>query len=191
MLKNIIDYDNNIDNIWGERIARHNHLRDALYHTAVSAALAPTKEGRALLPGTDARPADVLISNWTGGKDTALDVTVVNPLQAAMVAQAATTPGHALTMAYNRKMQGTAAACRREGMVFIPLPVETLGGWHDQAVQQVKKLRAALSRHTGQEESEAIRHLFQRLSVLLVRGNAALFLNRIPSFPATVIDGVE
>ena len=175
----------------GERIARHNHLRDALYHTAVSAALAPTKEGRALLPGTDARPADVLISNWTGGKDTALDVTVVNPLQAAMVAQAATTPGHALTCAYKRKMQGTAAACRREGMVFIPLPVETLGGWHDQAVQQVKKLGAALSRQTGQEESEAIRHLFQRLSVLLVKGNAALFLNRIPSFPATVIDGVE
>ena len=133
----------------------------------------------------------MLISNWTGGKDTALDVTVVNPLQAAMVAQAATTPGHALTCAYNRKMQGTAAACRREGMVFIPLPVETLGGWHDQAVQQVKKLGAALSRQTGQEESEAIRHLFQRLSVLLVRGNAALFLNRIPSFPATVIDGVE
>ena len=27
----------------GERIARHNHLRDTLYHTCASAALAPTK----------------------------------------------------------------------------------------------------------------------------------------------------
>jgi hypothetical protein len=26
----------------GERIARHNHLRDTLYHTCASAALAPT-----------------------------------------------------------------------------------------------------------------------------------------------------
>ena len=67
----------------GERIARHNHLRDVLYQTAVSAALAPTKEDRALLPGTDARPADVFIPHWTHGKDTALDVTVVNHMQEA------------------------------------------------------------------------------------------------------------
>ena len=33
-------------------------------------------------PGTDdAKPADVFILHWTHGKDTALDVTVVNPLQ--------------------------------------------------------------------------------------------------------------
>ena len=120
-----------------------------------------------------------------------MDVTVVNPLQAALVAQAATTAGHALTYAYNRKMTGTGAACQREGMVFIPLPAETLGGWHDQAVLQVRKLGSALARQTGQEESVAIGHLFQRLSVLLVRGNAALFLNRTPSFPDPHIDGIE
>ena len=90
-----------------------------------------------------------------------------------------------------RKMSGTGEACRREGIVFIPLPVETLGGWHDDAVQQVKKLGSALSRQTGQEESIAISHLFQRLSVLLVKGNSALFLNRIPSFPHPQIDSIE
>ena len=37
----------------GERIARHNQMRDALYHTAVSALLTPTREDRALLPGGD------------------------------------------------------------------------------------------------------------------------------------------
>ena len=157
----------------------------------MSASLAPTREDRALLPGTDARPADVLIPHWTGGRDTALDVTVVNPLQGALVAQAANSPGHALTHAYNRKMQGTGEACSKEGMVFIPLPVETLGGWHERAVQEIKKLGAALARQTGQEESEAVRHLFQRLSVLLVRGNAALFLNRTPSFPDPQVDGLE
>ena len=35
----------------GERIARHNYLWNALYHTAVTASLAPSKEDRALLPG--------------------------------------------------------------------------------------------------------------------------------------------
>ena len=91
-----------------------------------------------MLPGTDARPADVLIPHWTGGRTTALDVTVINPVR-----QAATTPGHALTTAYNRKMDQSGDACRKEGMVFIPLPMETLGGWHEQTVLQVKKLAYA------------------------------------------------
>ena len=64
----------------GERIARHNFLRDALHETAVAAGLAPTKEGRALIPGTNLRPADIFIPHWAGGRDAALDVTVTHPL---------------------------------------------------------------------------------------------------------------
>ena len=71
----------------GERISRHNALRDALYATAVSAALGPTREGRFLLPGGDRRPADILIPNWTRGKDSALDVTVT-PYQLLMMEEA-------------------------------------------------------------------------------------------------------
>ena len=74
-------------------------------------------------------------------------------------------------------------------MVFLPLPVETLGGWHDQTVAQVKRLGSALARQTGQDESEAIRHLAQRLAVLLAKGNAALLINRVPTFPSPEIDG--
>ena len=94
----------------GERISRHNILRDTIHSTAVSAGLGPTREGRFLLPGQGAKPADVLIPHWTGGKDTALDVTVINPLQAAEVQGAATTPGNALTVAHERKMTKSWAA---------------------------------------------------------------------------------
>ena len=71
------------------------------------------------------------------------------------------------------------------------LPVETLGGWHDQTVSQVKRLGSPLGRQTGQEESEVIHHLAQRLAVLLAKGNAALLLNRVPTFPSPDIDGQE
>ena len=64
----------------GERIARHNHLRDAIHSAEVSAALAPHKEERALLPGRGQKPADVLIPNWSHGLDTALDVTMEQTL---------------------------------------------------------------------------------------------------------------
>jgi hypothetical protein len=48
---------------------------------------------------------------------------------------------------------------------------------------ELKKLGAALARHIGEEESDKIRHFYQRLAILLVKGNAALFLNRLPKSP--------
>ena len=48
----------------------------------------------------------------------------------------------------------------------------------------------ASARNTGREEEEAIRHLFQRLAILLVQGNASLLINRVPVFPSPEIDGL-
>ena len=58
--------------------------------------------------------------------------------------------------------------------------MESLGAWHPQAVKEVKKLASAKARHTGEEESLEVNRLFQKLSVALMRGNAALFNNRVP-----------
>ena len=165
----------------GERISRHNSLRDTLHQTAVKAALGPTKEGQYLLPGEGGKPADVFIPRHAGGKDCALDVTVVNPLQAALVAQAAETPGHALKVAHKRKLDKSWQACNQQGIVFLPLAVESLGAWHQSAVSEIKKLGSSLARHTGEEEITITLHLFQQLSIALVKGNAALFNNRKPS----------
>ena len=69
----------------GERIARHNQLRDALFQTASQAALGPRKEEQAILPGSSCRPADVYLPSWSDGKDVAVDVTVVSSLPATLV----------------------------------------------------------------------------------------------------------
>ena len=58
-----------------------------------------------------------------------------------------------------------------------------------EVVREIRKLAAALARQTGQEEKEAKSHLFQKLSILLVRGNGALFVNRIPDSTEAHIDG--
>ena len=73
----------------GESISRHNALRDAIFDTAASAGLAPLKEERALLPGNNRRPADILLRHWCGGKDAALDVTITHPLKSDTRAGAA------------------------------------------------------------------------------------------------------
>ena len=100
----------------------------------------------------------------------------MHPLQEKLVARAATEPGHALTVAFDRKVGAVAEACRRQGIAFVPLAAESLGGWHEVAVAELGRLEAA-------------RHLFGRLSVLLMRGNAALFSNRIPDHIAPRING--
>ena len=108
-----------------------------------------------------------------------------------MLHQAATTPGHALSRRYEEKVRKHGAGCSQAGIVFTPLPMETLGGWHDKTVEEVKKMGSALGRQTGAEDSDVISHLIQRISVLLIKGNAALILNRIPTFPHPSTDGVH
>ena len=87
----------------------------------MAAELDPIRNGRFLLAGDDYCPEDVLIPNWAGGRDAALDLTVVTPIQAQTLPQAAITPGHALTHAYERKMRGAEEDCRRQGIAFIPM----------------------------------------------------------------------
>ena len=134
-----------------------------------------------MLPGEGGRPADVFIPRWAGGMDAALDVTVVNPLQGALLRDTALTPGHALKVAQKRKLDKAWEPCRQQGIEFIPIAAECLGAWHPTAVEQIEKLGSALARQTGEDETTTIQQLFQKLSVSLMRGNAALFNNRSPS----------
>ena len=71
------------------------------------------------------------------------------------------------------------------------MAAESLGGWHSAAEREVRKLGAALARHTDQEEGEAIGHLWGRLGIYLQRGNAALLANQVPVFPNAETDGIE
>ena len=141
------------------------------------AGLASQKEGRALLPGNNQRPADIFIPRWAGGRDAALDVTVTHPLQDATRARAATEHSYALTLAHdNKMMRGTAEQCDQQGIAFIPVVAESMGGWHKVALEQLRKLGSALAR----QEGYTISHLCTRASVLLQKWLSALLLNRIP-----------
>ena len=86
-------------------------------------------------------------------------------------------------------MRGAAEACRLQGIAFLPLAAESLGGWHSTAQAQVKKLASAMARNTGQEELEAEIHTWGKLGLLLQRGNAAILNNRVPTFPDPHVNG--
>ena len=61
------------------------------------------------------------------------------------------------------------------------------------SVAQVKLIGSALARHMGGEEAEVevIRHLVQRVSILLTKVNANLLLSRTPKNVPPDIDGAD
>jgi hypothetical protein len=91
------------------------------------------KEPDGLLPSFDDRLADLLLPHcsavhWTQGRDTAIDITVVNLLQAALVRHAAEEGASAVKYAYNLKSRKYADRCAAEGLEFVPIAVDSFGG---------------------------------------------------------------
>ena len=112
----------------GDRIARHNNIRDVVFTAAQSAALAPSKEAPGLVTGSLSRPADVFLPSWSCGRPAALDIHVISPLQQQTLSEASVTPGHALQVGVQRKLTSNLPACREAGVECIPIVAETLGG---------------------------------------------------------------
>ena len=145
----------------GDRIARHNAIRDVIFSAAQSAALAPSKEAPGLVPGSHARPADVFLPSWSLGRPAALDVHVISPLHVLTVADAALTPGHALQVGVQRKLASNLSACRSSGTDFVPLVAETLGGLAEYTISAITYIsRAIADRSSSPDPASTSRHLF-------------------------------
>ena len=62
-------------------VTRHMAVQDTLASLLQEGGQGVTKEVRIPFAGNAMRPADLLVANWTGGKDTAIDVTVCHAWQ--------------------------------------------------------------------------------------------------------------
>ena len=131
-----------------------------------------------LIPGSQSRPADIFIPSWIDGRKVAFDVSVVSPTQDAVVLRAAEFSGAAIEMRKAAKNRAHFDNCRSQGIVFIPLVVETFGGWDTDAVKCLKDMAKQCSRRWGKSYADETKHFFQRLSVALQRGNASLIVER-------------
>ena len=69
----------------------------------------------------------------------ALDVTVISTLQLILVG-AASTLGHSLRVREERKMAAHAEACCAVGVLFVPLVVESVGRWSDEAIHPIASI---------------------------------------------------
>ena len=112
----------------------------------------------------------------------------MSSLQTEMVKRAAAEAGSATSRRHQDKMTNHFQNCGREGIQFYPVVVKALGGWHEDAAALITRLARQLASHTGKEVDEQIKHLFQRMGILLMRGNSAL-INRTPDYADAEVDG--
>ena len=96
----------------GDQISCHNAIRDILFSAAQSAALTPSKETPSPISSSLSRPADILLPNWNCGRPAAVDTHVISPLQEQTLAETSFTPGHALQVGVQWKLDSNLAACR-------------------------------------------------------------------------------
>ena len=78
-------------------------------------------------------------------------------------------------------MTAHAEDCRAVGVHFVPLVLETVGGWGQDLIEMVRSLGRLQAQHWGSEPAEATCHLAQKVSITLWRGNAALWTAWQPS----------
>ena len=182
----------------GDRVKRHNQLRNILAGRARAAGLQPEVEKPNLLPprpelqggtedgsqprGNGRRPADVWIPNWNLHGPAAFDVAVTSGLRQGHLAASAA-DGSKASMDYEvRKCHhlDTLQACATEGLQFIPLVVEACGGgWGPTAFKTWRSLSAAIAARTSESSSVELQRLLQALGIALHRENARAIMRRL------------
>ena len=160
----------------GDIIQRHNDIRDYLYAQCRTAQLSPQKEQG---DGDGLRPGDVYLPRWVGIQPAAIDVSVVNPLNANIVSKAAVEEGAAASEAAHRKCTKYAPYVAANNVSFIPFIMETFGGFGLDAIAFTKRLATQASRHRGTDYKTEKKHLFQKLSLTLQRGIAKMLIARM------------
>ena len=94
----------------------------------------------------------MLLPVWDQGRDTARDVCVVNSLQDGLVERVAREGDAGVHQAFSAKVAKYSACCNAEGISFLPLAVDTFGGWHSRSLDTLGR---QVARQVGKDEEEA------------------------------------
>jgi hypothetical protein len=160
---------------WGGRIYRHHALANVLVKYMQCAHHNPRRE----VEFDGKRPADVYLPHWHLGKPLAIDLAVTHPLQRNALQRAGDCAPGSWASEYAREhKEKQAAPLAQHGVDFAPLVVETFGSWDPAGYSLLHECASQYAVHQGIPTSLAVRVLFQRLSVTLMRINARMILAR-------------
>jgi len=161
---------------------RHNNVRDILGHSARAAGLsAVVMEQKNQIEGSNEKPGDITVQQYHRGfTSSAFDVTISHPLQKRYLEVAMEEGGVAAQDAHDRKLQKSLAVCRKEGIQFVPLAWESLGGATETVHETLSRWTDMEGARGGYPTALIRRNLYSQLSCSLARHLARALLDRQP-----------
>jgi hypothetical protein len=96
------------------------------------------------------------------------------------MATTATASSRLIVQVSTRKRVQNDASCAQAGIRFLPLAVETFGGFGPAATRFLHALASRVADRSGNARAHCRAALFQELSVCLQRGNAHMLVRRSP-----------
>ena len=154
------------------RLPRHAHLNEVVRRGLASAGIPAILEPVGLDRGDGKRPDGLTLFPYSAGMCLIWDATCTDTFADSAVIQAALEPGAVASAAEARKIKRYASLSSR--YKFSPIAVETSGVLGPVTTTFIKELGRLITARTGdRRETE---WLLQRLSIAVVRGNAASVL---------------
>lgn len=186
----------------GDRTKRHNALRNQSFFDIQAAGFAGSEMERPGLlpprapgegpPGVQSggseldtrgrRPADIYLPRWRSGLPAAWDFAATSGMRADLLASSAASTSAATERyeEFKRKHLDTARSCAEQGIIFIPIVVESHGGgWGLEARRAFAILAKRAADASGEDAAALADQHAQRLSVSLQRENARAVLRRL------------
>ena len=159
---------------------RHNNVRDILGHAARAAGLAAVViEKKDQIDGSKVKPGDISVQQYHRGFATsAFDVTITHPLQKKTIEVAMEEAGVAAEEAHDRKLLKSLELCKEEGIQFVPLAWETLGGATDTVHSTLRKWSDLEAARGGYPAALIRRNLYAQLSCCFQRHLAQAVIDR-------------
>ena len=154
------------------RFPRHANLNDVVKRGLAAAGVPSCLEPLGLDRGDGKRPDGLTVFPFSGGRSLCWDATCVDSFCQSSLTDCALQPGAAADAAEARKRVHYRSIATRYR--FEPLAVETTGVFGRSSAKFVAELGRRISATTGHRRE--LEWLRQRLSVAVVRGNAAAVL---------------
>jgi hypothetical protein len=166
----------------GCRTKRHNDIVKLIFGKCQNAALSPLYEPKNVLRNSNERPADWGIPNYPhDGIFSAYDLAITDPTQSKYIKNSSVIPGYAANdYAVNVKIANYSSALKnRNDINFVPMIIETYGGWGNNASSFFNMISRRISqRQFGNEPTFISSYIYQQISVKLQRANANMILKR-------------
>eukprot|EP00760_Papus_ankaliazontas_P013937 PhM_4_TR15924/c3_g5_i3/m.54464 len=159
----------------GVRHHSHNAVRDYVYTHAARGLMQPLREHMCFPNGQERM--DIVLRTGFGGKHALLDVAVTFPLRDEALEHPG--PGEAANRYQERKWRAYGAKLDRATQTFVPVVVDTFGGFGDQCRETLSRVASAVARREPGDFSSVRAAFFGGLNATLLSAVADLVLGAL------------